>query len=384
MIRINSFLHRDRLSDVIRRWMRDTLQPGDVDEILRLVHFNNVYVTRCLGRFSADLFAGLHGTALRMETVATKGALRDRISRILPSHCARCAELATAYAGDPGHYFRDTPFHGTLYFHDGQGDACYAGSSRIKRIRRLAEKTARRLVDWLYMGGGTESAGGVWQQEAAPEALQQAEQRLLVLLHDNPAIQLPDGQAINDVAGLKVILETHELERLTSLLQDGGCTLIEQERHDGNYRATNLVVGYHPDKDKVLAEPLHDRMLQVFGAHGYTPGQANAAFREFVQSGEESINLEIIVTSYLEMLESEIGRCMHEERIIRQRHNPRYCGQLAQNVGFLMEFLFTYPALPFPRLDRLPVRIRDRYLPDYFDEVRRKLFNNPSVELNEL
>ncbi len=125
-------------------------------------------------------------------------------------------------------------------------------------------------------------------------------------------------------------------------------------------------------------------MLQVFDAHGYTPGQANAAFREFVQSGEESINLEIIVTSYLEMLESEIGRCMHEERIIRQRHNPRYCGQLAQNVGFLMEFLFTYPALPLPRLDRLPVRIRDRYLPDTFDEVRRKLFGNPSVELNEL
>ena len=298
----------------------------------------------------------------------------------MPSGCARCAELTAAYARNPGYYFRETPFHGNLYFHAGQGDACYVGSSRIKRIRRLAEKTARRLVDWLQAGAGTQTAGDGWQQDA----VLQVEQGLLAQLREIPDMQLPDSQAINDVAGLKLILEAHELQRLLSLLQAAGCTLIEQERHDGIYRATNLVVGFRPDKERILVEPLHDGMLRVFDAHGYSAAQANAAFREFVLSGEESISLEIIVTSYLEMLESEIGRCMHEERIIRQRHNPRYSGQLAQNVGFLMEFLFTYPALPYRRLERLPVRIGDRYLPDYFDEVRRRLFGNPSVELNEL
>ena len=49
-----------------------------------------------------------------------------------------------------------------------------------------------------------------------------------------------------------------------------------------------------------------------------------------------------------------------------------------------MEFLFTFAAVPGGRLERLPVRIWNRYLPDYFDEVRRRLFDNPSVELNEL
>lgn len=363
MIRINSFLHRNRLHDVIRRWVFDELQPGDVEEILRLVHFNNIYVSRYLDRFAADLFAGLYGNDVCVEKVTTKGALRDRICSNLTMPCSRCAELTDAYIKTPGQYFRETPFHGSLYFHADQGTVRYVGSSRIKRIRRLAEKTARRLVDWLPDSAATQTA---------LDSLLQAEQTL------------PDKLAINDVAGLKLVLEAHELERMLALLQAAGCRVLEQESHEGVYRATNLIVEYRPDREAILGAPLHDRMLYVFAAHGYTASQANTAFHEFVRSGEADIRLEIIVTSYLEMLESEIGRCMHEERIIRQRHDPRYSGQLAQNIGFLMEFLFTYPALPYRQLDRLPVRIRDRYLPDYFDEVRRRLFNNPSVELNEL
>jgi len=383
MIRINSFLHRERLCQVIRRWMLDELQPGDAGEILQLVHFNNAYVSRYLSRFADALFAGLHNGDLRVEKVSSKGALRDLVSRDSPPHCSRCAELIAAYACDPGHYFRETPFHGSLYFHGGQDANSYVGSSRIKRIRRLAEKTARRLVDWLYAGARPQAAGTGLQQGAAPDA-RQVENRLLEQLRENHALQLPENLAINDVAGIKVILDTHELERLLTLLQDAGCRLVEQERHEGVYRATNLVVEYRPDTQRILDEPLHDRMLQVFAAHGFNARQANAAYREFVLSGEESICLEIIVTSYLEMLESEIGRCIHEERIIRQRHNPRYYGQLAQNVEFLMEFLFTFASVPAGRLEHLPLRIQDRYLPDYFDEVRRKLFDNPSVELNEL
>jgi hypothetical protein len=96
------------------------------------------------------------------------------------------------------------------------------------------------------------------------------------------------------------------------------------------------------------------------------------------------VNLEIIVSSYAQMLESEIGSCMHEERIIRQRRNPQYLGQLAQNVEFLMEYLFTFPASGRREVGELPLCLWDCYLPDYFDEVLRRLFNVPSVELNDL
>jgi hypothetical protein len=94
------------------------------------------------------------------------------------------------------------------------------------------------------------------------------------------------------------------------------------------------------------------------------------------------VRVEIICSDAEETLESEIGRCMHEDRIIRQRLGPAYQGHLSQNVEFLLEYLFALPAAPEARLDRLPVRLWERYLPDYFDEVKRVLFRVPSVELN--
>ncbi len=101
-------------------------------------------------------------------------------------------------------------------------------------------------------------------------------------------------------------------------------------------------------------------------------------------SGEQTIRLEIIVSSFAEMLESEIGRCMHEDRIMRQRQDQHYDGHLARNIEFLLEFMFALPASCETRLDQLPIQIWKRYLPDYFDEVRRNLFRAPSVELNAL
>jgi hypothetical protein len=377
MITINGFLHRARLRELIQRWMFNELRPGDVDELLRLVHFNNVYVSRYLERLADTLFARLYDSTLRVEKVVTKGALRDRICRCLPAGCARCAELAASYARRPGQFFRETPFHGSLYLHDTADGVRYVGSSRIKRIRRLAEKSARKLVDWLHASAATPADG-------TPDDLLPGERQLLQRLQKTRGAPDMRQLAINDVAGIKVILERHTPDQLVALLQDSGCRLLEREEHVGIYRATNLVIEVRPDRTAILGEPLHERMLQVFAAHGYTAQQADAALREFVLSGEERVSVEIIATGYTDMLESEIGRCMHEERILRQRHDPRYYGQLAQNTGFLLEFLFTFPALPRRHLERLPLRIGDRYLPDYFDEVRRWLYNNPSVELNDL
>ena len=83
------------------------------------------------------------------------------------------------------------------------------------------------------------------------------------------------------------------------------------------------------------------------------------------------------------MLESEIGRCMHEDRITRQRLDQQYNGQLARNIEFLMEYLFAYPASSQTQLKELPLQLWNRYLPDYFDEVMKALFDIPSVEVLE-
>jgi hypothetical protein len=84
------------------------------------------------------------------------------------------------------------------------------------------------------------------------------------------------------------------------------------------------------------------------------------------------------ISTYQEMLESEIGRCIHEDRIIEQRLRQQYRGPLARNTQCLMEYLFTYPTSRQRELGELPIRLWHRYLPDYFDEVLKQLFHIPT------
>jgi hypothetical protein len=81
------------------------------------------------------------------------------------------------------------------------------------------------------------------------------------------------------------------------------------------------------------------------------------------------------------MLESEIGGCMHEDRIIRQRLEQPYNAQLARNIEYLMEYLFAFPASSQLVLGELPIKLWHRYLPDYFDAVLKKLFDIHPAEV---
>jgi hypothetical protein len=397
MIQITGFIHRKALQDLIGRWMLDRFEPSDAMDLMRLVHFNSVYVARYLPVLTERVLRGFHRCRLSSRMSLTKGDIKDQLVAHLPalpmSGLERADRLIAAYHADPGLYYRETPFRGMLYFAERDGRRIYIGSNRIKRIRRLAEKSARKVVDWLHaeirrghhpdaeFGPWAPAEGAEWPQSVLSD-LERRENELLHRLREAGSGGLPDDIGINDVAGIKVMVEPDEEERLLGTLQDLGCRLVELERHTGCYRAVNLLVDYKPDKGHILAEALPAKVLRVFREHGIQSREVHRWFETFVLAGEAGVRVEIICSDYVETLEGEIGRCMHEDRIIRQRQRPEYRGQLAQNVEFLLELLFTLPAAPDVRLERLPVRLRDRYLPDYFDEVKRALFHMPSVELN--
>jgi hypothetical protein len=394
MITINSFLHRDRLDDIIHRWMYDEAQPGDAELITRLVYFNHIYVNRYLDAFSQCVFRGLHQRDLSAREIRSKGELKDALAADPPFRNPRIEELLRDYRLNPGRFYRETPFHGTLYFFPPGGGRTLAGSCRIKRVRRLAEKGARRIIDRMFelikrhadtladerarlLGIPRESL--LTAPEDMTEEFLRAEQRLVDDLRAKRPIAVTERQlAINDVAGVKVTLEEPEQPRLTGLLNRlPGCEIVEEERHAGRYNATNLIVRYRPQREAILAKPLGSRTLAAMGQRGIPPAEANRAFADFVLSGEKEVYVEIILSTYQEMLESEIGRCMHEDRIIEQRLCQQYRGPLARNIQCLMEFLFTFPASHQSELGELPIKLWNRYLPDYFDEVLKKLFQIP-------
>jgi hypothetical protein len=398
MIRIWGFIHREALQDLIGRWMLDRLEPSDRMALMRLVHFNSVYVARYLPLLTEGLLHRLHGCHLTSRMSLNKGDLKDQLIAHRPAHLRtqstggseRTSRLIAAYQAEPGLFYRETPFRGILYLAELDGRPTYVGSNRIKRIRRLAEKSARKVVDWLHAEikrqaeRDQEFNGALADalKHAEPPELERVEGVLMRRLRDTPPAQWPDDLEINDVAGIKVVIEPDEEEPLLGALQDLGCRLVEREPHTGAYTALNLIVDYQPDKARILAQALPAKVIGVFREHGIQAGEANRWFDAFVRSGEASVRVEIICSDYEQTLEGEIGRCMHEDRIIRQRQRREYQGHLAQNVEFLLELLFTLPAAPDVRLERLPVRLWDRYLPDYFDEVKRALFHLPSVELN--
>ena len=396
MITINSFLHREVLNDIIRRWMYDEARPSDADLIARLVHFNHAFVSRYLDLFAQRIFGGLHPGALTSRPVQIKGDLKDALVQDPPRRHERIDELIREYRLNPGRFYPETPFHGTIYFAGAgrNGSVAYVGSSRIKRYRRLAEKSARRIIDRIFdqikrhadkLADERARLLGIPRESllTAPADMTEefliAENRLLNdLLEKKPISGAGEILAINDVAGVKVVLERTEESKLIELLgRFPDCAVVEEERHSGRYNATNLLIRFRPPPEEILARPLEGGILHIMRERGFSPADVNRSFAEFVRSGEEDVLLEVIFSDYQEMLESEIGRCMHEDRIIEQRLCQQYRGPLARNIQYLLEYLFVFPTSNRRELGELPIKIWNRYLPDYFDEILKQLFRIP-------
>jgi hypothetical protein len=394
MIRIDSFLHRTVLSELIRRWMYHEVYPADADLIARLINFNQLYVSRCLHLFTENLFQELYPGGVRRRPASRKGDLKEALVYNPPYHNERIDELIRNYHAYPERYYRDTPFHGMVFYAQREGIYGCIGSSRIKRARRLAEKTARRIIDRMFdnikkhadalaeerarrLGISRDQL--VTPLEEMQDEFLKAESGLLEDLRCGRTFAEDEDVVISDVAGIKMILETPQQEQLKEVLNRlENCRITEEEFHDGRYNATNLIVCYRPERERILSQPVYGRIQSLLQARGMDPEQIQQAFAEFVNTGEENVSLEIIVSNYEETLESEIGRCIHEDRIISQRLTQQYRGHLSKNIEYLMEYLFAFPMSARRELPELPIKLWNRYLPDYFDEVLKDLFNIPS------
>jgi hypothetical protein len=92
---------------------------------------------------------------------------------------------------------------------------------------------------------------------------------------------------------------------------------------------------------------------------------------------EPRICIEVTLTTFDDFVESELGRGIHEERIITQRGQTVYVGNIPMNVEFLVEYLFAVAVSPRIHIDRLPVKIWGRYLPDTISYHIRQLYYLP-------
>ncbi|MCA9672110.1 MAG: hypothetical protein KC503_41230 [Myxococcales bacterium] len=396
MLYLESFVHRVPLAEVVSRWIVNQPEPGDVAQLKRIVNFNSYIARIWVDGLARTVLAGIHGQAPRSMVAKTKGQLKDFIVDNPFDDSERTRELVARYRRYPEDFYRETPFDGRLYYieQDVMPHKRYVGSTRIKRFRRIAEKGSRRIVDYMFeriranadaLAEERAKRLGIPKHELITPPAQQveeflhAERRLLKMIrrgsiqHEFPILSIPD------VVGIKIIADEKQYERIVETLQDHpSCTLIEQEHHTGRYNAINLRVAYKIPRDQLIASTPNAHHRRVLSFRGFDPETVAGEYRQFVETAEDHVLLEIIVAGTSEFMESEIGRSMHEDRIVQQRSHASYSGHLATNVMYLMDYLLVSCLAPSRReVSDVPIKLWVKYMEDTMDRLKRALFNVP-------
>jgi len=81
------------------------------------------------------------------------------------------------------------------------------------------------------------------------------------------------------------------------------------------------------------------------------------------------------------MVESELGKSIHEERMIAQRNNRVYKGYIPTNIEFLVEYLLAAGLSPKIKIEHIPMKLWGRYLPETLGSCVRHLYDLPEHDL---
>lgn len=391
MIRLNSFLHCQQLADIIGRWMMDQLAPEDVRVLKELVNFNCYVAPYVLDDVASYIFLGMAGPPVESFVASTKGRLKDFMVEHPPYRNGRIDQLIAQYRKYPQDFYRETPFDARIYHHTTDDGVQYLGATRRKRFRRIAEKSARRIIDHVYHRIKEEAetlARERASQLSVPihqlitpadqqvEEFAHAERRIIKRIRTGQLWQQIPPLDINDVLGIKAMVEDDDVQRLTGLLeQHPRLAIVETELHSGAYTAINITLRYTIDKPALLRHPPTGSAFDQLVARGIAPDRVVAGYRQFVTEADDALVLELIVSTYQNGLESEIGRSMHEERVLNQRAQQQYRGSLARNITALLDYMMALRRYPEDQIDAIPIKLWIRYMPDYFQSVMKATYD---------
>jgi hypothetical protein len=398
MILLTSMLHREELKNIIFHWMTNKLSQDDCVEVKKIINFNVYAINLYLDALCEDMFSYLSKSRPWTFEVTSKGDLKSFILKVAPYRNERLEYIKGRCRRFPEDFYLNSPFHGKVYCIGPEDSPVYLGHSRIKRFRRIAEKASRRMIEIIFeqvkkraddLAMERASRLGIPKEhlftpiEQQVEEFAHAERRFIKELKRGmfyPEEQVLRSARIHDVAGVKVILEdSGELAFEAFFKSRPGFKILEKERHTGVYNAVNYIIECSLDKG-MLEQRLPDaRVVNLLASRGLDADRITEDYRSFIASAEESVMVEIISSSYPEMIESELGRCMHEDRILAQRESLEYRSSIARNVRYITEYMFLFALSGKACLDRLPIKLWEKVMPDTYDHAIRALWDIPTM-----
>jgi len=277
-----------------------------------------------------------------------------------------------------------------------RSDQSLVGMTRFKRIRRIADKVSRRVADRLAgeirskarsLAAERARAAGVPLDHfvSAPEVMADefaaAEREVARAFRDGSLRLEPQGLRVDDVIGSKLIGTQDELRWLEAAVRAyPKAEIVSREVHEGHYNDVNLLVDLELPPVEVIIESARGRDWSYAAQLGLDPNTLPDEFARYAQSGARTIRTEAILTTFEDLMESEFGRSIHEERILAQRFQAPYRGRIAQNASYIVEYMLNLAVSPTVEVTELPVKMWGRYLPDTLTVAIAKLFGGDQTD----
>lgn len=384
---LTSFIHREELFYITERWLSSRLEPNDALRLTQILICDGFVLGETLDRITRLLLSKAYNASCDIRRIQFKGELRESICRYAGSSTPRVEELLRNYRQRPDFYYMEAPINGSMCT-DNEGRLL--GIYRIKRPRRIAEKANRYIANWIF-GMVRERAQRMAEERAERLGIplhylltpEEEMEREFVFAEESIAQGFKEGRVrldrealtINDVGGIKIVAEEELLSKLEASLQSGPLTrVIEKEEHQGNYRARNLIIDVPWDAEQICRSYAESRAWERYVDRGMEESQLQNGIEPLLNGVEPRIRVELILSTFPDLVESELGKSIHEERIAAQRDRKVYHGYIPMNVEFLIEYLFAVGLSPQHRIERLPVKLWGRYLPDTISYHIRQLY----------
>lgn len=384
---LSGFVHREAFFQLTRRWLCAKLEPEDGLLITRTLICDGFVLGEMLERIIRRLLRAVHPGPFRLERIHLKGELREAICRSVQEPSPRVLELVQDYRKRPEFYYRDVPINGVMAL-DQAGRLL--GLYRLKRPRRIAEKANRYIANWIFQMVQekarrlAEERARVLRiplellltpQEEMAQEFVRAEEEIARSFREGTVQMDRSPLTINDVGGIKIVAEQEALENLERVLEEEPeLEVVEKEEYKGEYRARSFILKHTWDKQGVCRAYLEKEGWRRYLNRGVPEEELASGIEPWLEDAASELYLEIMFSTFSDMVESELGSCIHEERILAQRDTKVYKGYIPANVEFLVEYLFSVGLSPKTKVESLPIVLWGRYLPETMISKIRALY----------
>lgn len=391
---LTSFIHREELFDIVERWFYHRPEPNDARRLTEILICDGFVVGETLRALTDHFLDAIYHQPTTKRRIQFKGELRDALCCATRDTTPRVLHLFSEYRKNPDYYYREAPINGVMCLDEtGHLLALY----RVKRPRRIAEKANRRIANWFFHTV-QEAAHRMAEERAmrsgipfefllTPESEMVQEfveaEKEIAQAFSMAGIRLDRiPMTISDVGGIKIVADEEKLARLVTVISgDPALTIVEAENHRGLYEADSMILDVVWSPEITCRRFLENHAWEKYCNRGIPVEQLKKGLEPLLRGAQPNLKVELILATFPNMVESELGNSIHEERIIAQREEKAYKGYIPMNVEYLIGYLFGLGFSPVVEMGELPFRLWGRYLPDTLVSHVRRLYRIPDYDL---